>query len=434
MKNSLLLILLSISHIASGWTPEFQKCPPYKDGIGTWVGKNYNQALETVMPFSRPRSLREGEWRLDVRITPSFFDELHFTFKNNWNGNIEAVGVAPAENSISIQLEHLKTTYPNQELDDLSQLLKVKRWQKTLPPSSEIENKIKFLQEFRLPPQSEHLICLDGTGYEIFVQEGSRTNKLEIGCTEGDQEVLKIVNDLRDTLFGFKKIDYDLLNALRKKQIAKAIELVQKGANPELFTDEGEGSWLSSVAIGNPELVKLILQKKPDLVRKDFPLSSAASAGRHKLISLLVRSGADINEIHPHNAETPLIAASGFIKEGLEVIGATPSDYESVVKELIKAGADLNRKDNGGQTALIAATSRRHQTIARDLIEAGADLNAFDNCGNTALMEAAKNGDQLIVETLLRSGANKKLINAEGKTAMDYAIEKGSEEVIRLLN
>ncbi len=312
-------------------------------------------------------------------------------------------------------------------------MLKVKRWQISLPPSNSLESKIRFIWDFELPPQPRDLICLDGTGYEVSLQMESRKTDFVLGCTEGDEDILRIVHDLRNIVYGFNKIDYDLYDALQKKQSARAIQFVKQGANPEFFTDDGEQSWGHAVGLGNLELLELILDKHPKMILHGLPIYSAASIGKSSVVRLMIQRGADINEGSVYE-QTPLIAATDYPDEALEIIGATPGDFELVVKQLINAGADLDRRDHGGNTALMSAISNKHQRIAMELIEAGADLNIVDNCGNTALIQAAKNGDQLISEMLIRAGADKKPINSEGKTAMDYAVEKGFREIMRLLN
>jgi len=74
---------------------------------------------------------------------------------------------------------------------------------------------------------------------------------------------------------------------------------------------------------------------------------------------------------------------------------AAQSGNAEIAHELITHGADLNAKDNGGETALIVAKrgAQRHPAnveIARELIAHGADLNAKNNSGETALIVAMR--------------------------------------------
>ena len=83
------------------------------------------------------------------------------------------------------------------------------------------------------------------------------------------------------------------------------------------------------------------------------------------------------------------------------------------VKKLIAEGADVNAKDNFGQTVLMWAACRGHIEIAKLLIESGADVNAKDSTGDTALIFAASEGHLETVKILIESGAD---VNAKNMT------------------
>lgn len=67
--------------------------------------------------------------------------------------------------------------------------------------------------------------------------------------------------------------------------------------------------------------------------------------------------------------------------------------------------------------ALIAAARTGHPGTVRDMLASGANVNVRDEHGNTALIEAARNGHDDVVRTLLGAGADVKAKNDEGKTA-----------------
>ena len=81
---------------------------------------------------------------------------------------------------------------------------------------------------------------------------------------------------------------------------------------------------------------------------------------------------------------------------------ATSRGYKSVVKLLLKGGADLNSRTDGKKsTALHLATERNSTDIVKLLLECGADKNAVDEEGKTALIIAAQKGFLEVVKLLI---------------------------------
>jgi len=91
------------------------------------------------------------------------------------------------------------------------------------------------------------------------------------------------------------------------------------------------------------------------------------------------------------------------------------------VSQHIKAGTDLNEKDQFGSTPLIIAATFGRNEISKMLIDAGVDLNITSNEGSAALHIASLFGRTDIVKLLLDKGADRFIRNNFGSTAYDLA-------------
>jgi ankyrin repeat protein len=116
---------------------------------------------------------------------------------------------------------------------------------------------------------------------------------------------------------------------------------------------------------------------------------------------------------------------------------AADRGFAEIVRRLLDAGVDVNRRYRNNLTALMWAASyddgvgiRAAESVIGLLLEAGAEVDAADDRGRTALMMAAKLDHAEVVEMLIRSGADRNLSDKAGKTVFDLS---ASDEVRRVL-
>lgn len=101
----------------------------------------------------------------------------------------------------------------------------------------------------------------------------------------------------------------------------------------------------------------------------------------------------------------------------------------ATVRAQIAAGADVNRRDEAGRTALFAASQRGHIEIARALLAAGADVNIADHAANTPYYAAALGRHAELAGVLLDAGADRVGTRAYGGTPLIAIAERGWVDV-----
>ncbi len=141
-------------------------------------------------------------------------------------------------------------------------------------------------------------------------------------------------------------------------------------------------------------------------------------AGDCAAVKARLKSGADI-QARDEFGNTPLMAAAWMADA-------------AVLELLLKAAADVNATNQAGANALLYAAP--FEDKARLLVAGGADVKAHSKLGNTALMLAArKSGNSRTVKLLLERGADPNVKNAYGATALMAAAAAGDMDSIRVL-
>jgi ankyrin repeat protein len=115
------------------------------------------------------------------------------------------------------------------------------------------------------------------------------------------------------------------------------------------------------------------------------PLLRAAKAGDIEVMKLLLAHGAR-TDLPTATGVTPLMAAAGNGSTNLDTRGRfkTEAQADEAVRVLLAAGADINARDHGGQTALHGAASWGYNTLVRTLVANKVELTAKDAQGRTA--------------------------------------------------
>ena len=130
------------------------------------------------------------------------------------------------------------------------------------------------------------------------------------------------------------------------------------------------------------------------------------------------------------NAPSPPPLPEPDINEKL--FTASHAGDETLVKDLLLAGASDKYRDGIGNTALMEAASLGKDTIVRMLLD-WAEMNTQNNYGDTALHKAARGGHNEVITTLIENGADLNIQNKDLETAVLCAAERGHNQVVIIL-
>ena len=256
-----------------------------------------------------------------------------------------------------------------------------------------------------------------------------------------------------------RSLDKELFQAVAKGDIGAVRVLLANGADLDAKDDRGDTPLIIAVGNHNIAAVKLLIEKGADIsARNNYEETALFEAAESapvvlrmadapatpnvhneptpavfpeapwvKSVRMLLDSGANV-EARDEEGDSPLIRAASF--------GQTET-----FELLLERGAKINVRDKRGMTPLIAAacacavaTMNSTYDIMKILLERGADVNARTRDGTTALMMAAGSPDgPASVKLLLNKGADPMAKNNRGRTAMTFVEDSPFPEKVRLL-
>jgi ankyrin repeat protein len=243
--------------------------------------------------------------------------------------------------------------------------------------------------------------------------------------------------------FNFHSYDAQrmLKESARRGQTATVRDLLETGVplqrltapkskEPPSFQDGPEG-WLTS-ASSHPDVLQLLIDagaSENDQKDKDLALKNAAASGQLAAVRSLIAYGANPNA--DLSKLTVVESAGGMTIQGpgagSVLIDAAESGNPEMVREILRYGPKLESRDHEGKTAIFAAGDYRvsdkdgaRVECVRLLAEAGADVNARDNDGNTPLHETFLTD---VEEELLKLGANVNARNNDGETPIFTTVD-----------
>lgn len=198
-----------------------------------------------------------------------------------------------------------------------------------------------------------------------------------------------------------------------------------KGANVNISRRDGSTALMRAIENGHARIARILIQM-PNIIleplgNRQSPLNCAVRVGDTSLICFLLRYGADVNRCDAHGHSALVVACyTGNI---------------SITRLLLVRGAEPNRpvESHDGQTPLHIAVQRGHWFLAQLLLMFGADASVVNNDEVAVIHYAAWNGDEDLVRALVACGANVFAADAFGSLPLMYVEGHNNHEVVEVL-
>jgi 26S proteasome non-ATPase regulatory subunit 10 len=176
-------------------------------------------------------------------------------------------------------------------------------------------------------------------------------------------------------------------------------------------------SRVESLLAANPKLASL---RDPD---ERLPIHWAVSFNHLPIVQMLVQAKAFDVDVVDGSGWSPLMMA------------CSRKDAEAIVDILLTKDADVNLKNNNGQTALHFAASKSNLDIARVLLgqKPAASARIRDKRGQLALHRAASVGNVPMLKALLDANSPLNATDMDGMTALHHAMSEGHGDAALLL-
>jgi len=221
--------------------------------------------------------------------------------------------------------------------------------------------------------------------------------------------------------------------------------------NLELIDEEGKTALLYAVKKQQHSIVKLLLENGANINfaergRKTSSIMYASLNYDTEMLNILLskKYKADINATDSQGNNALFFVFEKDILPGGLTSGFYQNRRENSIEKLINNGIDINKRNIYGKTPLMRASELYDFSILKVLIKNGADVNLQDNNGDTTLFYVVNNyydSEHLSdfykyknrFEYLLRKQANIDIQNNDGTTLLMLAVSRGDVELVHYL-
>lgn len=224
------------------------------------------------------------------------------------------------------------------------------------------------------------------------------------------------------------KLNLALLAAVERSDSDAARHALDEGADPNA-QDHIPGTALLYAAErpNGFELVHLLLDRGADASLPSWkpPIFGAIERANLRAVEILLDHGVDANQRESYYGQTPLIVAARYAKKGGSRILTLLVRRGADVNARTVLGSGVNSDTRVGETALIVAAQCDSLEALAILLGSGADPNIADEFwGNTPLFHGIRRRNREVIESLLNAGADPNRVNKRGERPLQVALDQ----------
>ena len=240
-----------------------------------------------------------------------------------------------------------------------------------------------------------------------------RLTPLFIACRDGPDEIaIELIE--RGANVNLESLDVGkvpLICAFLKNRVKVIQKLLEFGANPNMDYNPLPPLQLACL-YGFFEIAKLLMLHGAKITKEAF--ASATMHDNVEMVQYMLDLGADMRQYN-------------------DLASVSSKGHLDVLKLLIRYGADVNEIIYNCGTPLQNAVKKKHLKIVSELLKSGANANLQYQDGNTSIHVAAKLPDSMKV--LLNEGGyiDLNIRNKHGQTALEITLENGFKDVTKMI-
>ncbi|KAF5027130.1 hypothetical protein F66182_756 [Fusarium sp. NRRL 66182] len=234
--------------------------------------------------------------------------------------------------------------------------------------------------------------------------------------------------------------------------------LIQRGVHGDEKRRHGSTSLMLAAKKGYTDIVRLLSNDRPSIhatFKQETAIWLAFSNGHTEILEILLDAGADSNSYDATGSSLLCLATStinevavrlllenGAYVDAADALGRRPLHFaarltgsETIMKELIRYGADIDAQDEYGDTCLMTVASHANLREIDLLIKNGADVNARNHAGQTCLHRVLENRVDTFraVQVFIDNGVDIHARDHQGNTCLMAAARFATSREIELL-